>query len=113
ARRVAYGEAALASGPTYRSHVVRGDTVVVNFENVGGGLISGTGEDRVAGFEVAGADHRFVWADARIVGSRVEVRSDRVMHPVSVRYAWANNPGRANLYNREKLPAVPFRTDRW
>jgi sialate O-acetylesterase len=113
ARRVAYGEPVLASGPTYRSHVMRGDTAVVSFGSVGGGLISGTGADRVAGFEIAGADRRFVWADARIVGNRVKVWSDRVTRPVAVRYAWANNPGRAELYNREKLPAVPFRTDRW
>lgn len=113
ARRVAYGESVLASGPTYRSHVVRGDTVVVSFGNVGGGLASGTGGDRVEGFEVAGADRRFAWASARIVGNRVKVWSDRVSRPVAVRYAWANNPGRAELYNKEKLPAAPFRTDHW
>lgn len=113
ARRVAYGEPVLASGPAYRSHVMRGDTAVVSFGNVGGGLLSGTGGDRVAGFEIAGADRRFVWANARIVGTRVKVWSDRVSRPAAVRYAWANNPGRAELYNQKKLPAVPFRTDRW
>ena len=113
ARRVAYGEAVLASGPTYRSHVMRGDTAVVSFGSVGTGLMSGSGADRVAGFEVAGTDRQFVWADARIVGNRVKVWSDRVTRPVAVRYAWANNPGRAELYNKEKLPAVPFRTDHW
>jgi sialate O-acetylesterase len=113
ARKVAYGETVLASGPTYRSHVVLGDTVIVRFANAGGGLATRSGDERVHGFELAGADRKFVWADARIEGGRVAVWSGRVPHPVAVRYAWANNPDRADLYNRERLPAAPFRTDRW
>ena len=58
----------------------------------------------------AGEDHKFVWAKATIEGDHVVVSSDLVPHPVAVRYAWANNP-EANLYNREHLPASPFRTD--
>jgi sialate O-acetylesterase len=113
ARRVAYGQSILASGPTYRAHAVRGDTVVVEFNDVGSGLVSRSSDGRVGGFSVAGADRKFVWASAKIVGNRVHVWSDRLSHPVAVRYAWANNPDRANLYNREQLPAAPFRTDRW
>jgi sialate O-acetylesterase len=64
----------------------------------------------VQGFELAGADGKFVWANARIAGDRVIVWSDRVHAPIAVRYAWANNPP-ATLYNGEGLPAVPFRTD--
>ena len=113
ARTVAYGEQVPASGPTYRTHVLRGDTVVVSFSNAGSGLATRAGDEWVHGFELAGADRRFVWADARIVGDRVAVWSDRVPHPIAVRYAWTNNPDRADLYNREKLPAAPFRTDGW
>jgi sialate O-acetylesterase len=113
ARKVAYGEPILASGPTYRAHAVHGDTIVVEFSDVGGGLVARAADGRVGGFSLAGADRKFAWADAKIVGSRVYVWSDRVKHPVAVRYAWANNPDRANLYNREELPAAPFRTDRW
>ena len=113
ARRVAYGETVLASGPTYRSHVVRGDTIIVSFANMGSGLAARSGGDQASGFEIAGSDRQFVWAEARIVGNRVKVWSERVAHPVVVRYAWANNPEHAELYNREKLPAAPFRTDRW
>jgi sialate O-acetylesterase len=113
ARKVAYGEAILASGPTYRSHTIRGDTIVVDFDDVGSGLVSRSADARVGGFALAGADRKFVWAEAKIVGGRVYVWSERVTHPVAVRYAWTNNPDRADLYNRERLPAAPFRTDRW
>lgn len=67
----------------------------------------------VGGFAIAGADRRFVWAEAEIEGDRVVVRSAQVPEPVAVRYAWANNPERANLFNRAGLPAAPFRTDDW
>lgn len=113
ARKVAYGEAVLPSGPTYRSHVLHGDTIVVRFADTGSGLATRSGGSRVHGFELAGADRKFVWADAQIVGDRVNVWSDRVPHPIAIRYAWANNPDRADLYNRERLPAAPFRTDKW
>ena len=62
---------------------------------------------------MAGADKHWRWADARIVGDTVVVRSDEVAEPVAVRYAYASNPAGANLYNRDGLPAVPFRTDEW
>ena len=113
ARSVAYGESIIASGPTYRSHVVRSDTIVVSFGDVGGGLVTRSPDGGVGGFSIAGADRQFVWAEAKIVGNTVRVWSAQVKRPVAVRYAWANNPDRANLYNREQLPAAPFRTDRW
>lgn len=113
ARRVAYRERVLASGPTYRSHVMRDGRVIVSFSNVGGGLVSRAGEGSVGAFAIAGADGHFVWAQARIEGDRVVVWSDTVREPTAVRYAWANNPSGANLYNREGLPAAPFRTDTW
>ena len=64
------------------------------------------------GFAVAGEDRKFVWADARIEGNQVIVSCDQVARPMSVRYAWADNP-ECNLYNKEGLPASPFRTDAW
>jgi len=64
------------------------------------------------GFAVAGADRKFEWAQARIEGKSVVVRSDAVGDPVAARYAWADNP-ECNLYNREGFPASPFRTDQW
>jgi sialate O-acetylesterase len=64
-------------------------------------------------FAIAGADKKFVWAQAIIKGNTVVVWSDQVPAPVAVRYAWADNPGAANLYNKEGLPASAFRTDNW
>jgi sialate O-acetylesterase len=69
--------------------------------------------DSLGGFAVAGADKQFTWATARVVGDRIYVWSARVHAPSAVRYAWANNPDRANLYGADGLPAAPFRSDRW
>jgi sialate O-acetylesterase len=91
---------------------VRNGRVEVSFDNVGGGLVARDGSG-VGGFAIAGADRRLVWAQASIEGKRVIVWSDRVPSPVAVRYGWDNNPDRANLFNRDGLPAAPFRTDRW
>jgi sialate O-acetylesterase len=121
ARSVAYGEHVIYAGPTYRRHEVRGGRVTFEFDNVGGGLVSRAPfapraeplRDRVLGFAVAGADRRFVWAEARIEGDRVVVWSDAVPNPVAVRYAWANSPENPSLYNSSGLPAPPFRTDDW
>jgi sialate O-acetylesterase len=113
ARKVAYDEDVLASGPTYRSQSIRGDTIIVTFDNVGEGLASRLTNERVGGFSIAGADRKFVWAQAKIVGNTVHTWSDEVRDPVAVRYGWANNPDRISLYNREQLPAAPFRSDRW
>ena len=114
ARKVAYGHDVVHSGPVYRRHEVRDGRVVIEFDHVGGGLAVGRrGGGSLRGFAVAGADRRFVWADARIEGDRVVVRSDRVAEPVAVRYAWGDNPDAASLYNAAGLPAAPFRTDAW
>jgi sialate O-acetylesterase len=113
ARRVAYGDRVLASGPRYRSHAVRGDTVVVSFDDVGAGLVNSRTDDMIGGFAIAGADRRWVRANARIVGATIHVWSERVHAPVAVRYAWENSPRDLSLYNRERLPAAPFRTDDW
>jgi len=113
ARAVAYGQSVVASGPTYRRHVVRDGRVVIEFNHLGGGLVSRAAGGRVTGFAIAGDDHRFVWADARIEGGRVVVWSDRVPNPTAVRYLWMNSPNAPVLYSRAGLPAAPFRTDAW
>jgi sialate O-acetylesterase len=109
ARKTAYGEKDLVvSGPLFQSTRTEGDQLMLTFSNIGGGLVvKGGGE--LKHFAIAGPDHQFVWAKAKIDGDRVVVWSDRVSHPVFVRYAWADNPDGANLYNREGLPASPFR----
>jgi sialate O-acetylesterase len=60
---------------------------------------------------IAGADKKFVWAQARIEGDKVVVWSDQVTQPTAVRYAWADNPEGVNLYNKAGLPASTFQTD--
>ena len=113
ARHVAYGQPVEHAGPTHRSHTVRGKEIVVRFDHAGAGLVSRAPDGAVGGFAIAGADRKFVWADARIEGNTVIVSSPQVASPVAVRYAWGNNPTRASLYGRGGLPAVPFRTDAW
>ena len=103
-----YGRPMVCNGPLYRSHRIVGDAVRVEFESADG-LKTNDGAT-VKGFAIAGPDRKFEWAEARIDGTAVVVRSDRVPQPVTVRYAWANNPT-VNLYNAVDLPASPFRTD--
>ncbi len=111
AGKVAYeDDDTVFSGPTYRSMTVRGRKIIISFDNTGSGLVA-RGCRRPGHFAIAGEDMKFVWAKARIRGDRVIVKNRKVRRPVAVRYAWADNPVGANLYNREGLPAAPFRTD--
>lgn len=112
AGKVAYGdETVVFSGPTYKAMTIKGRRIILTFDNLGSGLVT-KGRRRPGHFAIAGDDMTFVWARARIRGDRVIVRGRKIKNPVAVRYAWADNPEGANLYNREGLPAVPFRTDR-
>ena len=98
------------SGPLYDSHKIEGERVRLRFKHARG---LKTSDGRApAGFAVAGADRKFVWAEARVEGDAVVVWSKSVARPVAVRYAWADNPA-VNLYNSDNLPASPFRTDDW
>jgi sialate O-acetylesterase len=111
AEKLAYGENNIVySGPLYQSATIDANKIVVSFTNTGTGLITNDGEE-LNQFAIAGADKKFVWAKARIDGDKVIVWNDGVTNPMYVRYAWADNPDGANLYNKERLPASPFRTD--
>jgi len=110
ARRVAYGESLVSSGPLYRGMRIEGNRIRIAFDSVGGRLVAKT--DPLAEFAVAGRDGAFVRAEARIDGPTVVVSSAAVPNPIAVRYAWQDNP-QVSLYNREGLPASPFRTDDW
>ncbi|MEO5685450.1 MAG: sialate O-acetylesterase [Chitinophagaceae bacterium] len=111
AEKVAYAEKDIIySGPIYKASAVAGNKITVQFSNTGTGLSANDGEP-LSQFAIAGADKKFVWADARIEGDKVVVWNDAVTEPKYVRYAWADNPHGANLYNKEGLPASPFRTD--
>jgi sialate O-acetylesterase len=105
-----YGKTIVYSGPLYKYMEVQGNKAILHFDNVGGWLeAKGT---ELKGFSIAGQDKKFVWTDAKIEGNTVVVSSDKISEPAAVRYAWADNPV-CNLYNKEELPASPFRTDDW
>jgi len=107
-----YGKAVEISGPLYASHAVEGNKVRVKFTHVGQGLAV-RHSDKLQGFMIAGADKEFVWADAVIEGDSVVASNTSVPKPVAVRYAWSGNAPWANLFNKDGLPALTFRTDDW
>lgn len=109
ARHIVYKEDLTFSGPVLRSSEHEGRAIRLRFDHADGGLDSRG--PKLAGFQIAGRDHKFHWADAKIDGNTVLVSSPDVPEPLMVRYAWDTNP-EATLYNKAGLPAVPFRTDR-
>ena len=99
-------------GPAYRSMKIEGNKVTLTFNHVGQGLYA-FDEREPQGFTIAGEDKKFVKAQAKIISSnQMEIWSDNIQNPVSVRYAWADNPI-CNMYSRDGLPMTPFRTDDW
>lgn len=106
-----YGENVEYSGPVYKSMEIRDGRIILGFDHIGGGLTTKDGEE-LKGFAIAGADRKFVWAEAKIVDDKVVVWNENITKPVAVRYAWASFPV-CNLTNKAGLPAGPFRTDDW
>ncbi|HEV8285899.1 MAG TPA: sialate O-acetylesterase [Chitinophagaceae bacterium] len=111
AQKIAYKDNVVYSGPIYQSYKIEGNKIIIYFTNTSGDLVSNGGDLKY--FEIAGADKKFVAANAEIKGNTVIVWSDAVAYPVAVRYAWSNSPDGCNLYNKEGLPASPFRTSDW
>jgi sialate O-acetylesterase len=107
-----YGRSLEYSGPVCEHMEVKDGKVVLHFAQHGGGLVAKGGEP-LKRFAIAGADKKFVWADATIEGGTVVVSSAQVPNPAAVRYAWEINPEGCNLFNAAGLPASPFRTDDW
>jgi sialate O-acetylesterase len=105
----AYGRDLEYSGPVYESMKIEGDKIRLKFSHLGGGLVARGGP--LKWFTIAGADNKFVPAEATIEGDTVIVRSDAVPAPAAVRYAWVNFPEGCNLFNAAGLPAAQFRTD--
>lgn len=110
ARKIAYGEKLVSSGPTYKSASFGGGKVTLSFNNVGSGLEARGGE--LTGFALCGADRKFVWGKAEIQGNKIVVSNPQVPQPEAVRFGWADFPV-VNLFNKEGLPASPFRTDNY
>jgi sialate O-acetylesterase len=106
-----YKEPIEYSGPLYESMRIEGSEIRVRFTHVGSGLEASSGGE-LRGFALAGADRKFHWAEARVDGDTVLISSRDVPSPVAARYAWADSP-LCNLFNKDGLPASPFRTDDW
>lgn len=113
ALKVAYGKDIVHSGPLYKSMKIEGKKAIISFEHIGSGLMVKNKHGYINEFEIAGADKKFYWAKAKLEGNKVVVWSDKVTDPVAVRLGWSSNPQEFNLYNKEGLPASPFRTDTW
>jgi sialate O-acetylesterase len=106
-----YGDKGMEfSGPMYASSKAEGGAIRVKFTHAAGLIAK---DAPLKWFQIAGADEKFVDADAKIEGDSVVVSSAGVPKPAAVRYAWDNYPSTANLYNASGLPAAPFRTDEW
>ena len=108
AEALAYGKKVEYSGPVYEGLKVEGNKAILSFTHTGGGLVAKGGP--LQGFTIAGDDHKFVKAEAEIRDDHIEVSSKEVGKPVAVRFGWANFPV-VNLFNKDGLPATPFRTD--
>ena len=108
-----YGKDIVPCGPRYLSQKIEGSKITLEFDSIGSGMMAAK-PGKLDAFAIAGADKKWHWADAEIAGNKVIVSSKEVPTPVAVRYAWAMNPSQRNLlYNKEGLPASPFRTDTW
>ncbi len=108
-----YGKDIVSCGPRYLSQKIGGSKITLEFDSIGTGMMAAK-PGKLDAFAIAGADKKWHWADAEIAGNKVIVSSKDVPTPVAVRYAWAMNPSQRNLlYNKEGLPASPFRTDNW
>jgi sialate O-acetylesterase len=118
-----YGKRLEPSGPLYRELKIDGNQAIVHFDHVGAGLMIGqksglkpveeVPDGTLRRFAIAGKDRKWAWAEAKIVGSTVVCTHPDISSPVAIRYGFTMNPVGANLYNRDGLPASPFRTDDW
>ncbi len=108
ARKIIYNEKNLvASGPAFKSANRDHHKIILSFEHADGGLITKDNKDP-NWFFIASADKKFQPAKTRIDGNKIIVWNENIPDPKYIRYAMADNPEGANLYNREGLPASPF-----
>lgn len=99
-------------GPIFAKLVIKKEHALLSFTHTGSGLIAKGSNGKLKGFTIAGKDKKFFHAQAEIENGKVVVWSNHVKQPIAVRYGWADNP-ECNLYNKQQLPATPFRTDNW
>ena len=103
-----YGKRIVASGPIYKKHQIKKKKILLEFDSVGSGLMAKDGN--LNGFEIAGADKKFISADAKIIGNKIKICAKGISKPKYVRYAWRDT-STASLFNKEGLPASSFTTE--
>lgn len=108
-----YDKKMVYSGPIYKSQEIKGNQIILSFNFIGSGLSTAKKDAVLKGFEIAGANKVFYPAKAIIKDNKVIVISEKVSNPVAVHYGWADDDTDINLFNKEKFPASPFRTDNW
>lgn len=123
ALRDVFNKEIVVSGPIYRQMKVDGTKAIIEFDHAGTGLMVGkkdglnpteeAPDESVKQLSIADKDGKWYWAESKIDGDKLIVWSDEVAEPAAVRYGFSMNPEGANLYNKEGLPASPFRTDSW
>jgi sialate O-acetylesterase len=101
------------AGPQFKSMKMDNNRAIIEFNYADSGMLGKDKWGYIRGFEMAGSDKKFYYAQAKAEGNKIIVISDLIKQPVAVRYAWADDMPEANLYNKEGFPAVPFRTDDW
>jgi len=108
-----YNKGNVYAGPTYQFFAIDANKIAITYSSVGSGLMVKDKYGYIKGFEIAGADKIFYYAQAYIDGEKIIVSSNEVAQPVAVRYGWADDAGENNVFNKEGFPAAPFRTDNW
>jgi len=110
-RKIAYGENPVYSGPTYKSHIRSGQKIILTMDHIGSGLEVRDRYGYLKGFALCGPDGKYKWAKATINNHKIEVWHPEIAKPTGLRYGWGNNPHDVNLYNKDGLPASPFRVE--
>ncbi len=108
-----YKKEMICSGPTYKSMEVKGNEIILLFNNIGSGLATPDKNGFINGFEIAGTDSVFYFANAFIKGDNIILSSEKVATPMAVHFGWMGDATQCNLFNKEGFPVVPFRTDDW
>lgn len=108
-----YNKKMVCAGPTFKTMDIKDNQVIVTFENIGTGLSTPDKYGYIKGFEIAGKDQIFHYANAFIKDNKIILSSENVENPIAIHFSWIGNATESNLFNKEGFPAVPFRTDQW
>jgi sialate O-acetylesterase len=108
-----YNKKMVCSGPAYKLMKIKGNQIILSFDNIGSGLFTTDKNGYVKGFEIAGADSIFHFAKAIIKGNTIILSTEKVLNPIAVNFGWMGDATECNLFNKEGFPAVPFRTVDW